>query len=148
MVFDGAPKEGLITFLNSDWAADLSNHHSITGYFFKLAGSTISWLSRAQKTIALSSTEAEYMAISDCCHQAMWIINLFAEIGFHVTSITICGDNQGSLFIGSNPVQEKRTKHIDIHYHYIHECIENNKVSIIFIPGTDNPTDIFTKNLN
>ena len=88
------------------------------------------------------------MAISNCCHQAMWIINLFAEIGFHVTPITICGDNQGSLFIGSNPVQEKQTKHIDIHYHYIHECIENDKVSIVFIPGTDNPADMFTKNLD
>jgi len=58
----------------------------------------------------------------------MWIANLFGEIGFPISLITICGDNQGSLFIGSNPVQEKQTKHIDIHYHYIRECIENNKV--------------------
>ena len=80
MVFDGTHKKGLIAYSDSNWATDLSNHHSITGYFFKLAGSTVLWLLRAQKTVALSSTEAEYMAISDCCCQAMWIINLFAEI--------------------------------------------------------------------
>ena len=148
MVFDGTPKEGLIAYSDSDWAMDLSNHHSITGYFFKLAGSTVSWLSKAQKTVALSSTEAEYMAISDCCHQAMWVINLFSKIGFHVMPMTICGNNQSSLFIGSNPVQEKWTKHIDICYHYICECSKNDKVSIVFIPGTDNPTNMFTKNLD
>jgi len=67
MVFDGNTNEGLIAHSDSNWAADINNCRSITGYFFKLAGSSVSWLSRAQKTIALSSTEAEYMAISDCC---------------------------------------------------------------------------------
>jgi len=88
------------------------------------------------------------MVISDCCQQAVWITNLFREIGFSILLITICSDNQGSLFIGSNPVQEKWTKHIDIHYHYIQECIKNNKVSVVFIPGNDNLADIFTKNLD
>jgi len=88
------------------------------------------------------------MAISDCCRQAMWITNLFREIGFPVLPITICSNNQGSLFISSNPVQEKQTKHIDIHYHYIWQCIEDNKVSVVFIPQNDNPADMFTKNLD
>ena len=74
------------------------------------------------------------MAIFDCCHQAMWIINLFSEIGFHIMPMTICGNNQGSLFIGSNSVQEKWTKHIDICYHCICECIKNDKVSVILVP--------------
>jgi len=148
MVFDGKTNEGLIVHSDSDWAADVNNCRSVTGYFFKLAGSLVSWLSRAQKTVALSSTKAEYMAISDCCLQAMWMTNLFREIGFHVSPITICGNNQGSIFIGSNPVQEKRTKHINIHYHYICECIEDNKVSVVFVPGNNNLADMFTKNLD
>jgi len=148
MVFDSNTNKGLIAHSDSDWAADIYNRRSITGYFFKLARSSVSWLSQAQKTVALSSTETEYMVISDCCRQAMWITNLFREIGFPVLPITICGDNQGSLFIGSNPVQEKQTKHIDIHYHYIWECIEDNKVSVVFVPGNDNPADMFTKNLD
>ena len=56
--------------------------------------------------------------------------------------------NQGSIFIGSNPVQEKQTKYIDIRYHYICKCIEDNKVSVVFVPGNNNPADIFTKNLD
>jgi hypothetical protein len=59
----------------------------------------------------------------------------------------ICGNNQGSIFIRSNPVQECWTKHINIHYHYILECIENDKVTVVFIPGNDNLADMFTKNL-
>ena len=148
MVFDGKTNEGLIAHSDSNWATDVNNCHSVTGYFFKLARSSVSWLSRAQKTVALLSTEAEYMAISDCCRQAMWMTNLFREIGFHVSPIMICGDNQGSIFIGSNPVQEKQTKHIDIHYHYIHEWIEDNKVSVAFVPGNNNLADMFTKNLD
>jgi len=148
IVFDGNTNEGLIAHSDSDWAVDINNCCSITGYFFKLARSSVSWLSWAQKTVALSFTKAEYMVISDCCQQAMWITNLFGEIGFPVLPITICGDNQGSLFIGSNPVQEKWTKHIDIRYHYIWECIEDNNVSVVFVPGNDNPADMFTENLD
>ena len=73
LVYDGSGDEGVIAFTDSDWAADPIKRRSITGYFFKLAGGIFSWQSRAQKTIALSSTEAEYMALSDCSRKAMWI---------------------------------------------------------------------------
>jgi len=148
MVFDVNTNEGLIAHSDSNWTADINNCCSITGYFFKLAGSLVSWLSHAPKTIALSSTKAEYMVISDCCQQAMWITNLFRENGFSALLITICGNNQGSLFISSNPVQEKWTKHIYIHYHYMWECIKDNKVPVVFVPGNDNLADMFTKNLD
>jgi hypothetical protein len=59
----------------------------------------------------------------------------------------LCADNQGSIFIGSNPVQERRTKHINIRYHYIRECIENGDISVVFIEGKENPADMYTKNL-
>ena len=77
----------------------------------------------------------------------MWIQSLFNELGYQLWQIPICTDNQGSIFIRSNPVQERRTKHIDIQYHYVRECIEEGKVSVFFIPETDNPADMFTKNL-
>jgi hypothetical protein len=86
------------------------------------------------------------MALSNTCCQISWIQSLFGKLGYTLTRIPICSDNQGSIFIGSNPVQERRTKHIDIHYHYICECIENDKVMVIFIPRNDNPADMFTKN--
>jgi hypothetical protein len=147
IVYDGEKSEGLQAFTDSDWAADLIKRRSTTGYFVTLASSVVCWQSRLQKTVALSSTEAEYMALSDTCRQISWIQSLFGELGFTLTRIPICGDNQGSIFIGSNPVQERRTKHIDIRYHYIRECIEGDKVTVVFIPGSDNPADMFTKNL-
>jgi hypothetical protein len=147
IVYDGAKSEGLMAFTDSDWATDTIKRRSTTGYFATLAGGIVCWLSHLQKTVALSSTEAEYMALSNTCRQISWIQSLFGELGFRLTHIPICGDNQGAIFIGSNPVQERRTKHIDIRYHYIRECIEGNKVTVTFVPSVENPADLFTKNL-
>jgi hypothetical protein len=147
IVYDGPSNNGLIAYTDSDWAADPIKRRSVTGYFFKLANGIISWQSRSQKTVALSSTEAEYMALSDCSRQAIWMKSIFAELGMPLGTIPIIGDNQGSIFISSNPVQERRSKHIDIRYHYVRECIEEKKISIFFIDGSSNPADLFTKNL-
>src|ERR1700731_3124990 len=81
LVFDGASNKGLIAYTDSDYAGDPIQRRSITGYFLKLANGIISWQSRAQKTIALSSTEAEYMALSDCSRQTVWIKNVLTELG-------------------------------------------------------------------
>ena len=72
---------------------------------------------------------------------------MFAELGYNIIPTTIAGDNQGSIFIATNPVQECRTKHIDICYHYIRQMVEDGKIKVEFIPGNDNPADMFTKNL-
>ena len=147
LVYTHEGDKGLVAYTDSDWAADKIQHRSITGYFFKLANGIILWRSHAQKTIALSSTEAEYMAISDCSRQVIWIKTLIKELGIKIRSILIYGDNQGSIFIASNAVQESRTKHIDIHYHYICELVVAKEVEIQFMPGEMNPTNMFTKNL-
>ena len=147
LIFDGQIGEGLMAYTDSDWAADQVKHRSTTGFFATLASGIICWQSRPQKTVALSSTEAEYMALSDTSHQIKWIQSILSEIGFTIKHIPICADNQGLIFIESNPVQERWTKHIDIRYHYIRECIENGDVSVVFIEGKENPADMFTKNL-
>jgi len=107
----------------------------------------VCWQSCLQKTVVLSFTEAEYMAMLDTCQQITWIQSLFQELGYNLAPTPICGDNQGLIFIGSNPVQEWWTKHIDIHYHYICKCIKDGKVSVYFVPGNENLADMFTKNL-
>ena len=120
LVFDGGSDKGVIAFCNSDWASDKIKHKSQTGYFFQLASALISWQPRAQKTIALSSTRAEYMALCDCYKQAKWIKTLLSELGINVGPIPINGDNQGSIFLGSNSVQGNGSKHIiNIQYHFI-----------------------------
>ena len=100
-----------------------------------------------QKTIAYLSTEAEYMALSDCARQVTWIQSLLGELGYKLKAILICSDNQGSIFVASNPVTEPRSKHIDIRYHGICKSIANGKIELFFINGTENPADLLTKNL-
>ena len=147
LVYTQEEDKGLVTFTDSDWAADKIWQHSITGYFFKLANGIISWRSHAQKTVALSSTEVKYMAISDCSRQVIWITTLIKKLWIKIRSILIYGDNQGSIFIASNSVQESWTKHINIHYHYICELVVAKEVNLQFMPGEMNPADMFTKNL-
>jgi hypothetical protein len=113
-----------------------------------LSGTAISWNSRAQKTIALSSTEAEYMSLSDTCRQLIWMHSFLKELGMPVGTIPLCEDNQGAIFNASNPVQEKRTKHIDIRFHYIREKVSKGQVSLYFVTMDKNAADMFTKNLS
>ena len=109
--------------------------------------SIFSWNSRAQKSIALSSTEAEYMSLSDTSRQLVWIRTLFKELDISLGPIPLCSDNQGSIFLASNPVQEKQIQHIDLRYHYICEIIRQKQVELLFVEGAENPADLFTKNL-
>ena len=112
--YDGSTGKGIIACTDSDWGSDPTSHKSVMGYFLKLANSIFSWTLCTQKTVALSSTEAEYMVLSDCSCQIVWFKTLLQKISFNLNAIPICGDNQGSIFIVSNPVTEKRSEHIDI----------------------------------
>ncbi len=113
----------------------------------KLADGIFSCNSRAQCTVALSLTEAEYMSLSDTSRQLVWIKALLSELSINLGPIPLCGNNQGSIFMASNPVQERRIKHIDICYHYIQEVVQQCQIKLYFINGADNPADMFTKNL-
>ena len=87
------------------------------------------------------------MSLSDTSRQLVWIKALLSELGVKMGPIPLCGDNQGSIFMASNPVQEHRIKHIDIQFHYVREVVQQRKVELFFINGSDNPADMFTKNL-
>jgi hypothetical protein len=145
--FKGDSNQAVVAYSDSNWACDLHDRKSVTGNFCTLAQGPVSWLSRKQKTIALSSTEAEYMALSDCSRQLVWISQLLMELGFEIPTPLLYGDNMGSLFWATSEVQEKRSKHIDICYHYIRELLEKKQVDLNFINGSENPADILTKNL-
>ena len=113
-----------------------------------MANAAISWVSRQQKTVVLSVGEAEYMELSDASRQNAWLRTFLMEIGFEPADATpLCGDNQSSIFLAVNRVVERRTKHIDVRHHYIWEQLDEKKVKLFYIPGEDNPADIFTKPL-
>jgi len=147
MVLNGSDAKGLIGYSDLDHAADPMKRQSVTGYIIKLADVVVSWTSHAQKTIATSSTEAKYMALSDCSHQIMWIKHMFKELGIPIGKVPICSDNNGAIFISSNPIQERHIKHIDVRYHYIRECMENGDVEILCVDTEDNTAEMFTKPL-
>jgi hypothetical protein len=147
IIYSGRKQRGFIAYADSDWASDIHTRRSTTGYMVMLASGVISWNTRAQKTVALSSTEAEYMSLSDTCRQLQWMHSLLYELGMPIDTIPLCGDNQGAIFIASNPVQERRTKHIDIRYHYIRQVLEKGEVALYFVEGSENPADMLTKNL-
>lgn len=148
IIYNGKQKEGFVAYCDADWAGDQINQKSVTGYIVKLAGGPVSWVSRKQKTVALSSTEAEYMSLSDTSRQLVWIESLFYEIGMYLRNIQLGVDNQGAIFLASNPAQEHRSKHIDIRYHYVRNCVEEGKVELIYIPTDEQLADILTKKLS
>ena len=84
------------------------------------------------------------MALAELSKQIMWIRHLFGELDIVMDTTS---DNQGAIFDASNAVQEKRIKHIDVRYHYIWECVEDENIEVLFTPGEDNPADLFTKPL-
>jgi hypothetical protein len=82
------------------------------------------------------------MCLSDTTRQIVWIELLFKELNFDISNVALCGDNQGAIFLASNPAQEHRSKHIDIRYHYIRECVEGKKVILHYVPTTEQIADI------
>jgi hypothetical protein len=137
----------LVGYSDADWGSNLDDRRSVTGFVFLLNG-PISWQSKKQPTVALSSTEAEYMALSQATKEAMWLRSLLGELGYaqgHPTRLL--GDNQGSLALSSNPVQHSRSKHIDIRHHFIREAIEDEKIMLEYCNTRDMIADILTKPL-
>ena len=110
--FHGANHNSFLGYTDSDWAANPDDQKSITGYVLFLADAPVSWLTKRQKTIALSSIEAEYMAILDSTRQISWIKSLLDEIGFKIPKVPLYCDNQGAIFLATNPTQEMWSKYI------------------------------------
>jgi histone deacetylase 1/2 len=144
------PKElRVIAYVDSDWAANKVNRKSTTGYLVTIGGALISWQSKGQQTVTLSSTEAEYVAMSQCGQEIKFIAMLLNEVtGGKVTLPSILReDNTGAIFIAKNQQIGTRTKHIDIKYHHVKDMIEDEELEVIFIRSEDNFADIMTKNV-
>ena len=113
-----------------------------------MADGAISWVSRRQPTISLSSTEAEYKAASDNCRQMAWLRTFASELGYDMNFATpLYLDNQGAIFLSVNPVVERRTKHVEVWYHYIREFYEAGHTDIYYVITSDMLADALTKNV-
>lgn len=143
--------QNLVAYADADWAGSCDERKSYTGYTFVLAGASITWESRKQQTVALSSTEAEYMALCAASKETVYLRNFLKELGFEnfVKGPTILyGDNISSQHLVKNPMYHAKTKHIDIKMHYVREVYNKNLIEIKYVPTDKNIADIFTKNLN
>ena len=139
----------LYGYCDADWAGELDSRRSTTGYVFILAGGAISWKVKAQPTVALSSAEAEYMALSAAVQEAIYLRNLMKDLGFGMRRpTTIYQDNQACISMAKNPTNHQRRKHIDIRYHFINEAIENKQIQVVYCRTEDMHADIFTKPLS
>jgi hypothetical protein len=144
----GAPYVKPVCFCDADYGEDRDTRRSTTAYVFMLAGGAVSWGSRLQPTVALSSTEAEYMATCAAVQEVTYMRQLFTDLGFgqkHAT--TIYQDNQACIALSSNPIYHKRTKHIDVRYHYVRERVESGDVVLVHVPSERQLADLLTKPL-
>src|SRR5260370_42269010 len=142
-------RENLTGFTDSDWAGDSNSRRSIAGYAFIFCGAVIAWLAKKQPTIALSSTEAEYMALTHTGKEAVFLNHLFNNIRIsHSTPITLLIDNQSAIALAENPIFHARSKHIEVRHHWIHEKIEGCSIKLEYVPTVDQTADIFTKALD
>jgi hypothetical protein len=138
----------LIGFSDADHAGDIDDRKSTTGMVFLLRGSAISWQSQKQKATATSSCEAEYMAASAAACQGIWLRRMLAELlGRDGDTITLLIDNKSAIQLSKNPVFHDRSKHIDIKYHHIRECVQDGRINVDYVRTSEQLADILTKAL-
>ena len=135
-------------YADADWANDKKDRKSITGWVAKLNGDPISWSSKKQRVVALSTCEAELYAEGAAVQEVLWLRDLLSELGLHVQfGSLVYGDNQSTLAVSQNGVKGERTKHVDVKYHFITQTVEEGAVKLKWIPTAEQQADIFTKAL-
>ena len=136
----------LCWFSDADWAGDLDDCKSTSGYIFQLGGAAISWRSKKQACVALSTAEAEYMALASVAQEAVWVRQLLTDLRSNPEEATrINEDNHSAIFLAKNPHFHGRVKHIGIKYHYIREQVENGNVELSCCRTEEMVADTLTK---
>lgn len=141
----------LFCYTDADWGSDETDRKSYSGYIVYFGDGPVAWESKKQNVIALSTMEAEYIAMCQGAKEVVFQRSLLAEMGFLQQSkdgTTLYCDNQGASFFAKNDVTHKRSKHIDIKYHYLKDKCLQNEVSISYVSSNNNVADILTKCLN
>ncbi len=152
-----------VGYSDADWAGNRSGRRSTSAYVFMLNGGTITWMSKLQPTVALSSTESEYQALTQAAKEATWLRLLLTELSIEIQGSDInvesgkkCfqdiimdlrGDNQSAIALSHNPVLHTRTKHIDIQHHYIRDEVLGERIKLTYVPTEEMVADGLTKPL-
>nr|GFB76944.1 retrovirus-related Pol polyprotein from transposon TNT 1-94 [Tanacetum cinerariifolium] len=137
----------LTRFSDADYARCKDTFKSTSGGAQFLGEKLVSWSSKKQDCTVLSTAEAEYVSLSACCAQVLWMRTQLTDYGFHFNKIPIYYDSKSAITISCNPVQHSRTKHIAVRYHFIKEYVEKGTIELYFVKTDYQLADIFTKAL-
>lgn len=135
----------LAAYCDASYAGCLDTRRSTTGYVFILNGGAITWSSRLQSTVAVSTTEAEYMAAAAITKEALWLRTLFADLRMSTPCIDISADNQAAISLLKNPIISMRSKHIDVLHHFARERVARGEVTFTYVPTDAMAADVLTK---
>jgi hypothetical protein len=133
-------------YTEANWAGNVSNRRSTNGFLFYFGSDVISWSSKKQPTVALSNTEAEYRGATIVACEVVWLQKLLTDLGLLVNApVVIYCDNISSILLANNSVYHVRTKHIEVHYHFIREKVLTKEIDLILVSTKDQVANIFTK---
>lgn len=136
----------LCGYSDSDMASNVVDRRSIGGMAFYLNESLITWVSQRQRCVELSSCEVEFMAATAAACQGVWLRNLLGQItDMKLGAVTIFIDNKSAIDLAKNPVFHGRSKHIDIRYHFIRECVERGEIVVKYVRSEEQRADVLTK---
>ncbi|KAL5827802.1 hypothetical protein ACOSQ3_019653 [Xanthoceras sorbifolium] len=135
----------LTGYVDADLAGNVDIRKSTTGYVYTLGGTAVSWVSQLQKIVALSTTEAEYVAVTEASKEMVWLQSFLEELGKKQEDNVLYCDSQSAIHLAKNPSFHSRTKHIQLRYHFIRSLLEDGILKLEKISGAQNPADMLTK---
>jgi hypothetical protein len=139
----------LIEHVDVDWLSDINDHKSTSSFIFSLAGAAVSWSSKKQTSVALSSMEAEYITRVHTAKEAVWLRHLLTKLRSSQDSLTpLYIDNQSMFAIAQNPEFYNRTKHIEVQHHFLCQVMEKGEVNLTYMPTGEQMADTMTKGLS
>jgi hypothetical protein len=142
-------KELFTTYTDADHAGNPDNGRSTSGFVVKVGTGAISWSSRLQSIVALSTTEAEFVAAVSAGQEILWLRNLFSELGFSITGpSTLYIDNQSALAVAKNPEHHGRMKHLDLRFYWLRDEVEKGRIGMVHLRTSQMPADLLTKALS
>jgi hypothetical protein len=138
----------LIRYSNSDYAECKVDRKSTSGTCQFLGRSMVSWSSKKQTSVALSTAEDDYVAAGQYCTQLLWMRQTLRDFGYNLSKVPLLCDNESAIRLANNPIEHSRTKHIDIRYHFLRDHQQKGDIDVYHISTENQLADIFTKPLD